>query len=222
MTTPFITDLDVYTAKSDDPTVIGQTKLSALNFKMDMTDAEINALAAQAIALKNTYTQWAAFKTQLNLRKSRLVGFQSVILAMDVNAAAAAMNTTPALVTAVMNAYAQQESARIVQLEAMWNTGLLPVGSVLNDPSEAVLTEVSPVAIYTADVHAGTAPLAVQFTDASTQIPTTWAWDFGDGNSTTTQSPSHTFTTAGTYTVSLRASNAAGTSIPTTMTITVS
>ncbi|MCK5941744.1 MAG: PKD domain-containing protein, partial [Planctomycetes bacterium] len=64
------------------------------------------------------------------------------------------------------------------------------------------------VADFTADTTSGAIPLAVQFTDASTGVPTTWAWDFGDGNTSTEQNPSHTYATAGSYTVQLTASNA--------------
>lgn len=51
---------------------------------------------------------------------------------------------------------------------------------------------------------------SVTFTDNSSNSPTSWDWDFGDGGTSTTQNPSHTFTTPGTYTVSLTASNAQG------------
>ena len=53
----------------------------------------------------------------------------------------------------------------------------------------------------------GTAPLAVSFTDTSTGSPTSWSWSFGDGTSSTVQNPSKTYAAAGTYTVSLTASN---------------
>ncbi len=52
------------------------------------------------------------------------------------------------------------------------------------------------------------APLAVQFTDASTDAPTSWSWTFGDGGTSYRAESVHTYTTAGTYTVSLTATNA--------------
>jgi|GEM_PF-1272708 uncharacterized protein (TIGR02145 family) len=67
-----------------------------------------------------------------------------------------------------------------------------------------------PVAAFTADVTSGTAPLTVQFTDQSSNGPTSWSWAFGDGATSTDQNPSHTYTTAGTYTVSLTVSNGGG------------
>jgi len=63
---------------------------------------------------------------------------------------------------------------------------------------------------FTANITEGTAPLAVQFADTSTGNPTAWLWDFGDGATSTERSPVHTYTTAGTYTVSLTATNSAG------------
>jgi len=57
------------------------------------------------------------------------------------------------------------------------------------------------------------APLAgqaVKFRDASTGGPTSWAWDFGDGGTSTAQSPSHAYRTPSAYTVSLTVSGATG------------
>lgn len=44
---------------------------------------------------------------------------------------------------------------------------------------------------------------ALTFTDLSAPNPAAWEWDFGDGNTSTAQNPQHTYTTAGTYTVTL-------------------
>ncbi len=52
----------------------------------------------------------------------------------------------------------------------------------------------------------GCAPLTVNFTNLSTN-GLTYLWDFGDGSTTTTFSPTHTFTAAGVYTVRLSAAN---------------
>uniref|UniRef100_UPI0024948C86 PKD domain-containing protein n=1 Tax=Cellulophaga baltica TaxID=76594 RepID=UPI0024948C86 len=69
-------------------------------------------------------------------------------------------------------------------------------------------TNQAPTAVATSDVTSGTPSLAVQFTgdtssDPDTGDTLTYAWDFGDGTTATTANPSHTFTTAGTYTVTL-------------------
>lgn len=49
------------------------------------------------------------------------------------------------------------------------------------------------------------------FTDGSNGTPTSWNWDFGDGNQSTQPSPFHTYSTSGTYTVCLTVTNACGT-----------
>ena len=68
-----------------------------------------------------------------------------------------------------------------------------------------------PVASFTSNVTSGGIPLPVQFTDTTSNIPTSWLWTFGDtGATSTSQNPSHTFTTAGNWSVSLKATNAAG------------
>ena len=75
-----------------------------------------------------------------------------------------------------------------------------------------------PVAAFTGTPTSGTAPLAVQFTDQSTNGPTAWSWDFGDGGTSTEQHPSHTYVVPGVYTVQLTASNADGSGAPAVMT----
>ena len=85
-------------------------------------------------------------------------------------------------------------------------------GNMVNMIESIQLEPAVPVAAFTADVTSGDAPLTVTFTDASTGIPTSWAWDFeNDGTvDSTDQSPSHVYDTAGTFTVNLTVTNAAG------------
>jgi gliding motility-associated-like protein len=54
---------------------------------------------------------------------------------------------------------------------------------------------------------------SLSLTDASTIISgtiTNWSWNFGDGNTSTAQNPSHTWSTEGTYNVSLLVTAASG------------
>ena len=66
------------------------------------------------------------------------------------------------------------------------------------------------VANFTSNVTNGNAPLSVQFNDTSTGSPTSWSWEFGDGNTSTEKDPTYTFLKPGSYTVTLTASNAEG------------
>jgi Zn-dependent metalloprotease len=61
----------------------------------------------------------------------------------------------------------------------------------------------------------------VQFTDISTNFPTSWIWNFGDGTSSTFQNPFHTFSSAGIYNVTLVATNAFGSSTVFNQTVTI-
>jgi parallel beta-helix repeat protein len=67
-------------------------------------------------------------------------------------------------------------------------------------------------ASFTFSPSSPAASQAVQFTDTSTGNPTSWSWNFGDGVTSTYQSPSHTFASVGSYTVTLVASTALGSS----------
>lgn len=63
---------------------------------------------------------------------------------------------------------------------------------------------------FDADKFSGTAPLLVTFQDQSTGGPTSWAWTFGDGQTSTAQNPPHTYNAAGSYTVTLTVTYAVG------------
>lgn len=67
-----------------------------------------------------------------------------------------------------------------------------------------------PVVEFMGNPTSGNAPLTVNFTDLSSGNLSSWSWNFGDGISSTTQNPSHTYTSAGVYTVSLTATNSGG------------
>ena len=69
-----------------------------------------------------------------------------------------------------------------------------------------------PSAKFIASTQLGCAPFQVQFSDLSTQQPTTWLWTFPGGtpSSSTSQNPIVSYTTHGVYDVSLEATNAFG------------
>ncbi len=101
----------------------------------------------------------------------------------------------------VSKTYVDGQYARWVAIEA-WNTAL--------------------VASFIKSTAAGAPPLTVDFTDTSTSTPISWLWDFGDGNTSTEQNPSHTYTSAGIYNVTLQATNAIGSNTTSAQMITVS
>jgi len=69
-----------------------------------------------------------------------------------------------------------------------------------------------PVAAFTASTTTVTVGGSVNFTDQSTNSPTSWSWTFAGGTpgSSSSQNPTVTYNTVGTYNVSLTAYNSAG------------
>ena len=69
---------------------------------------------------------------------------------------------------------------------------------------------VAPVASFNTSANSTCTGATVVFSDASSNNPSAWAWDFGDGSSASVENPTHAYANAGTYIISLTASNAAG------------
>jgi PKD repeat protein len=74
---------------------------------------------------------------------------------------------------------------------------------------------VAPTANFLFQPSTPTIGTQVNFTDTSSGSPTSWLWNFGDpasgtSNTSTLQNPSHVFLSAGTYSVSLTATNSSG------------
>ncbi len=105
---------------------------------------------------------------------------------------------------------AEQNPAHTYNTVGTYDVSLLIVGT--SGANALVVTEMirtvepvvanfvgNPTSVYTNN--------PVQFTDQSTGEPTSWAWNFGDGGTSTEQNPTHTYTVHGTYTVSLTVSD---------------
>ncbi|HIH74160.1 MAG TPA: PGF-pre-PGF domain-containing protein, partial [Methanosarcina sp.] len=65
-------------------------------------------------------------------------------------------------------------------------------------------------ASFAVSTQKGVAPLTVEFNDTSTGNVTSWLWDFGDGNTSTLQDPSHEYFEPGKYSITLNVSNSYG------------
>lgn len=76
-------------------------------------------------------------------------------------------------------------------------------------PTFCLIATAPPVAAFTPSSLNSCIP-TIQFTDNSTDIPQTWSWDFGDGNTSNLQNPTHTFNGSGVYSVKLVVTNNIG------------
>lgn len=68
----------------------------------------------------------------------------------------------------------------------------------------------APTADFTCQQTTAVCPAEIRFTDLSVGNPQQWFWDFGDGDTSFRQNPSHTYGQPGTYAVKLRTSNVLG------------
>jgi PKD repeat protein len=80
-------------------------------------------------------------------------------------------------------------------------TDKILVGTFIIDP---------PVANFTGTPRTGAVPFTVTYNDTSTNSPTSWLWNFGDGNFSTLQHPVYTYPLSGNYSVQLTATNEGG------------
>ena len=98
---------------------------------------------------------------------------------------------------------------------AVDNAGDIYITGAQSVPSELYVAKITdgggggggsnlpPVAVASASPENGNAPLTVQFSSAGSSDPdgaiSAYAWDFGDGNTSSEANPSHTYTAAGAY-----------------------
>ena len=77
--------------------------------------------------------------------------------------------------------------------------------TIFNSTTDWNLLINNPSANFSESISGNTAT----FTNSSSSVNSTlnYSWDFGDGNTSSIQNPSHTYTTSGTYTITLIASN---------------
>ena len=60
-----------------------------------------------------------------------------------------------------------------------------------------------PTADFVMDKSQALVGEVITFTDVSSPVPLSWNWNFGDGNTSTIQNPTHSYTTEGTKTITL-------------------
>lgn len=90
-------------------------------------------------------------------------------------------------------------------------TYIVTVSNMCSTQTDSINMSFSDVtAAFSASPLTGSTPLLVMFTDESSPNVVSWQWDFGDGNTSTYQHTSNTYTTASIYPVTLRVTNLEG------------
>jgi glucose/arabinose dehydrogenase/PKD repeat protein len=146
---------------------------------------------------------------------------------IDVNAdgSAGQINTFPWRGTQVMDsAFGPDGALYVLDYGTGWGSGDASSALYRIEYSGAGNNQ-APIARVGANPSSGPAPLTVNFSSSGSSDPEggalTYAWDFGDGGTSSAASPSHTYTTAGVRTVSLTVRDPAGLTATASMTVTV-
>ena len=116
--------------------------------------------------------------------------------------------------TAILNTPLRMRIAGVYSLTAPLNNNFDACSNLNNGQIEDRSIVVSPntnapVADFSSDLQ-NSCDGIVQFQDQSSFVPTSWSWDFGDGNSSNQQNPQHSYGRNGVYTVKLTVSNSFG------------
>ncbi len=215
------------------PTTIHFSNTSAgtgiLNYQWSFGDGGVSTAANPS----HTYTVPGVYTVRLittnssgcsdTLVKNNLINIGTINAAFSSPATACAQtpisftNTSlPAPAAATWDFGDGTSSSSIHPVKTYTTTGIFQVqlisdfGGCLDTAYGSITIFDNPVADFTApDTSSCKAPLTVNFKNNSTGAAT-YQWDFGDGNTSATANPSHTYTSTGIYTVTLIVTNANG------------
>jgi PKD repeat protein len=170
------------------------------------------------IRIKNQNGSWSPAMTQniYVLRSELITGYEYWFdndfqgrTFFSLPTPSATINFTPSINAANLTNGPHQVYVRFRQGNGLWSP-------VTSDNINVQVTVIAPTPAFSVTTNALTATFNNQ-----SQNATTYAWDFGDGNTSLATNPIHNYTSAGTYTVKLVASNATGTdSMTQTVTVT--
>ena len=105
----------------------------------------------------------------------------------------------------------QQHPVHVYAVPGVYTVSLTITTGIASDvcvKPHYLVVKAPPIVDFQASPVTGRAPLTVHFTNATqpgSEPVSLWAWDFGDGGSSADPSPTHIYTEAGVYTVSLTA-----------------
>ena len=154
-------------------------------------DNGLNTSTTAIILAGNWFNTTPGSLTTINLSR---VGYANTTLSLTSYSLTSLAATVPANMTA-----------------GTWNVSVINAGAggweVTNASVTFQVNDKRPIVSFAGSPLTGTAPLTVQFNDTSTQSPDSWSWSFGDGTFSNVQNATHQYATAGTYTVSLTATN---------------
>jgi gliding motility-associated-like protein len=148
---------------------------------------------------------------------SPTVMFPAMTYSVDCNTGMAYIKDSSTVIGGSINAWSWQFPGGTPATSSVQNPGFIsyPPGNytvTLTVTSQAGCTKTIkqpitvgsvPTANFTYSPHLSCEGIIVNFTDASSSGVFGWEWNFGDGNGSTLQNPTHTYSVNGTYSVTL-------------------
>ncbi len=105
------------------------------------------------------------------------------------------------------------DATEVDSLRIRWPNGAVETMCGIGVNQTLFLTEANLPSLLNSNFTLVENDLELSFTDISEGLPDEWNWNFGDGNNSTEQNPVHTYSDAGSYTITLTISNNCETSV---------
>lgn len=204
--------MDNFSGATDISGQLDQLTTPSLNFSSATAPIDLDFSVAYAkynAARNDSLSVWVSTDCGLTYTRVYTDGGTTLATAPITTAAFVPTSTQWAAKNINMDAYAGEPSV-YVRFQSRSNWG----NDIWIDDINLYFTPASvpPVADFSAGDPTICAGQTVTFTDLSTNAPTSWAWTFTGGtpSTSTSQNPTITYATAGTYQVVLTATNGAG------------
>ncbi len=172
---------------------------------------QTTVLVGQSIPLtvRNSGQQVEKVRVWIDWNKNGILETSEIVMDSQSDTVHTTMVTIPG--NASLNGTLRMRVASNFQNAGQLNScGTIQLGQAEDYGVIAIANSVKPTAIFGVDKTVSCTGI-VQFSDSSRFLPTSWLWKFGDGQNSTEPSPQHTYTSTGSFTVTLVVTNEFGT-----------
>lgn len=173
-------------------------------------DANVTGLTAPVSGCNLT----ASTQVRIRVRNNRTEALTNVPVAYQINGGTVVTDIIPSIAASGLSIFTFTTNA---DLSADGEYNVVGWAAIPNDFDNSndtfkvtVYNQSRANASFTTSVIGGDLTLTNTSTTAEGNSATTYAWSFGDGNTSTAENPTHTYAAVGTYTVQLIATNTCG------------
>lgn len=160
------------------------------------------------LTIRNSGQQVEKVRVWIDWNKNGTFETSEIIMDSQSDTVHQALVTIPSNVT--LNSTLRMRVASNFQNAGQLNAcGTIQLGQAEDYGVIAIANSIKPTTIFGVDKSISCTGI-VQFSDSSLNLPSSWLWKFGDGQTSTESSPKHTYNSTGTFTVTLIVSNEFG------------